>query len=70
MRACQVALGETLAVRRLLAAHGWTVAPVAKHEYAALAPAKRGAFLARLIADARATAAAAAAAKHAHTAAA
>ena len=65
-----MALGETLAVRRLLAVHGWTVVPVAKHEYAALAPAKRQAYLARLIADARAAAAAAAAARHAHTAAA
>ena len=47
-------LGETLAVRRMLATQGWTVVPVAKHEYGALRPEKRLPYLARLIADARA----------------
>ena len=47
-------LGETLAVRRMLASHGWTVVPVAKHEYGALRPEKRLPYLVRLIADARA----------------
>ena len=47
-------LGETLAVRRMLATQGWTVVPVAKHEYGALRPEKRLPYLARLIEDARA----------------
>lgn len=46
-------LGETLAVRRLLAALGWTVLPVAKHEWQVMSDAKRRTFLSKLIEDAR-----------------
>ncbi len=46
-------LGETLAVRRLLAARGWAVLPVTKAEWAALSSGRRRAFLNRLLEDAR-----------------
>ncbi|CAL8468396.1 g7936 [Coccomyxa elongata] len=45
------ALGETLAVRRTLARHGWTVVPIAKHEWMALASQKRRGYLAKLLED-------------------
>ncbi|EIE19406.1 hypothetical protein COCSUDRAFT_48936 [Coccomyxa subellipsoidea C-169] len=45
-------LGETLAVRRTLTRHGWTVVPLAKHEWMALASHKRAAYLRKLLDDA------------------
>ena len=44
-------LGETLAVRRTLTRHGWTVVPLAKHEWMALASHKRAAYLTKLLDD-------------------
>lgn len=45
-------LGETLAMRRMLSAQGWTVIPVPKHEWMAMSIPRRRAHVAKLVADA------------------
>lgn len=45
-------LGETLAMRRMLRCQGWTVIPVAKHEWMAMTIPRRRAHVGKLIAEA------------------
>ena len=49
-------LGETLAMRRMLRCQGWTVLPIAKHEWMVLPIARRRANVSKMIAEAKASA--------------